>query len=458
VKLREDVRNTLIEGMKSDMRKLIWIVLLLVILAASFLAGSWYGKRDTAMSTADIKPSRLIEESGNDTSSMPPGTVRITPEKQQMIGVKLGTVEKKAMTHVLRVLGRVATDETRVYRILAAADGWILETFSNPTGTQVKKSEVLASFYTPELINYQRVYLTWLTGLDRSRPLRKETTDKTGLTAKLQYIENLQKLGMDDLQIEEIARTGELTQKILIRAPASGFVVARNVSPTQRFEKGTELFRIADLSRVWVVADIFENESQYLQPGKSIRISLPHQGKTFQAKMSDVLPQFDPVTRTLKVRLEADNPGFVLKPDMFVDIDLPINLPPVITVPADAVLDSGLKKTVFVELGNGLFEPRDVESGRRAGNRVEIVRGLTPGERIVLSGNFLIDSESRLELAATGMVGTLSKDPVCGMEVAIGKAEKAGRKSDYRGVRYYFCSDECKAQFDNNPDRYAKKQ
>jgi YHS domain-containing protein len=142
---------------------------------------------------------------------------------------------------------------------------------------------------------------------------------------------------------------------------------------------------------------------------------------------------------------------------MFVDVELPISLPPAIAVPADAILDSGLKKTVFVDRGNGLFEPREVETGWQLGNRIEIVKGLTPGEKIVLSGNFLIDSESRMELAAAGMYGTLSKDPVCGADVSISKAEKAGRKGIYQGKTYYFSSDECKQQFDKNPDRFIKK-
>jgi YHS domain-containing protein len=156
--------------------------------------------------------------------------------------------------------------------------------------------------------------------------------------------------------------------------------------------------------------------------------------------------------------LEADNPDYALRPNMFVDIELPISLPPAIAVPADAVLDSGLKKTVFVDQGKGAFEAREVETGWRIGNRVEIIKGLKPGEQIVISGNFLIDSETRLELAAAGMAGTMSKDLVCGGDVSIRKAEKEGRKSTYQGRTYYFSSDECKKQFDKNPDRYGKKQ
>ncbi len=435
------------------MKKLGFILLFLVILVASFLAGSWFSQRERAKSrSTGVKSLQVGEEPANDSSSMPPGTVKITSEKQQVIGVRLGHVEKKAVTQSLRILGRVAPDEIRIYRILAAADGWIVDAFNNPTGSLVKKDEVLASAFIPEIVAQE-------IGLIRQIPFSQtQNATQVAVWTKQQYVESLKKMGMDNSQIEEIERyTRELVKTVPIKAPTTGFVTGRNISPNQRFEKGTELFRITDLSRVWILADIFENESEYLRPGRNVKISLPNQGKTFHAKVSDVLPQFDPATRTLKVRLEADNPGYGLKPDMFVDIDLPINLPPVISVPADAVLDSGLRKTVFVERETGFFEPREVETGRRIGNRIEIVKGLTPGERIVLSGNFLIDSESRLELAAAGMAGTLSKDPVCGENVSVNKAEKAGRKSSYKGISYYFSSDRCKEQFDNNPERYIRK-
>ena len=146
-------------------------------------------------------------------------------------------------------------------------------------------------------------------------------------------------------------------------APATGFIIARNVSPGQRFDKGAEWYRIADLSRVWVLADLFRNEAEYVRPGMKVRVTIPETKKTLNAVVSKVLPQFDPNSRTLKVRLELDNPGYALRPDMFVDVEFPVTLPAALTVPADAVLDSGLKKTVFVDRGNGLFEPREVETG-----------------------------------------------------------------------------------------------
>jgi Cu(I)/Ag(I) efflux system membrane fusion protein len=272
------------------------------------------------------------------------------------------------------------------------------------------------------------------------------------------YIDALESLGMSEQQIKELANTRKVTDNVFIVAPATGFIIARNVSPGQQFEKGFEWYRIADLSRVWVLADLFRNEAEYVRPGMKARVTILETKKTLNAVVSTVLPQFDATSRTLKVRLELDNPGYTLRPDMFVDVEFPVTLPSALTVPADAVLDSGLKKTVFVDLGNGFFEPREVETGWRMGNRVEIIKGLKPGEQIAISGTFLIDSESRLELAASGMYGTLSKDPVCGIDVSISKAEKTGRKSIYQGKTYYFSSDECKQKFDKNPSVYVKKE
>jgi len=446
------------------MRKLLTAIFILALLAGSFWVGSWYSRQETS----NVKPSAEksiavnLDKSSDtvtDTSSLSPGTVKISPEKQQAIGVRVGVVEKKAVTHTLRILGRVAADETRIYKINSAVDGWIRKTFDNSTGSLVKKDELLATFYSPDFLGAQQAYIFALSSLDRFQASGKEPPQQITLTRAniQQYKDSLRNLGMGDLQIEEIGRTRLYTENIDLTAPVTGFVLTRNVSPGERFEKGKELYRIADLSRVWILADVYENEAEYFKPGVNVKFYLLHQKKTFQAKVSNVLPQFDAATRTLKVRLEADNPGYALRPDMFVDVELPISLPPAIAVPADAILDSGLKKTVFVDQGNGFFEPREVETGWRLGNRIEIVKGLTPGEKIVLSGNFLIDSESRMELAAGGMYGTLSKDPVCGADVSVNKAEKAGRKGIYQGKTYYFSSDECKQQFDKNPDRFIKK-
>jgi RND family efflux transporter MFP subunit len=166
-----------------------------------------------------------------------------------------------------------------------------------------------------------------------------------------------------------------------------------------RFERETDLYTIADLSRVWIVAEVFGRDAQAFRPGMEVTATLSETGQSFRAKVSDVLPEVDPVTRVLKVRLEADNPGFKLRPNMFVSVAMPVSLPSGISVPADAILDSGLSKRVFVQASEGSFESRTVETGWQLGDRVEIVKGLKEGEVVVSSGTFLVDSESRLQSA-----------------------------------------------------------
>jgi membrane fusion protein, copper/silver efflux system len=451
------------------MKYLLTIILLLALLAGAFLAGSWYTKSESAKVHPPETKSSSVSAHGKheaatdtdmDDSSLPPGTVRITPDKQQMIGVRTGVVEKAAVEHFIRTLGRVAPDEKRVYRLVAGTDGWIRETYSNDTGTFVKKDERLASFYNPLFRTTQINYLSVLGSSpdERYDAGRRQALAPSQLaTVNIKtYVDALESLGMSEQQIKELASTRQVTDNVFIVAPATGFILARNVSPGQRFDKGFEWYRLADLSRVWILADLFPIDGADPMPGMRARVKLPDQKREFHGTVAKVLPQFDPNSRTLKVRLELDNPGYVLRPDMFVDVEFPVTLPPALTVPVDAVLDSGLRKSVFVDRGNGFFEPREVETGWRHGNRVEITKGLEEGERIVISGNFLIDSESRLEMAAAGMIGTLSKDPVCGLDVSVNKAEKAGRKSNFQGKSYYFSSEDCKRQFDKEPAKYLK--
>ena len=316
------------------------------------------------------------------------------------------------MEHFIRTVGRVAPDEKRVYRLVAGTDGWIRETYNNDTGTLVKKDERLASFYSPLFRAAQLAYLSILgAGDDRFQAGgRQALAPSQQASVSLQtYIDALESLGMSQQQMKELATTREITDRVFIMAPVTGFILARNVSAGQQFDKGAEWYRIADLSRVWVLADLFRNEEEYVRPGMKVRVTIPETKKTLNAVVSKVLPQFDAASRTLKVRLELDNPGYTLRPDMFVDVEIPITLAPAMTVPVDAILDSGLRKTVFVDRGNGFFEPREVETGRRIGDRVEIIKGLEDGERIVISGNFLIDSESKLEMAAAGDAGTIKQ-------------------------------------------------
>jgi RND family efflux transporter MFP subunit len=441
------------------MRKLATIAVILALVVAAFIVGSMWNRQGRS-------PAAVPQEKSESTPAAPsiaeedafaPGTVSISPEKRQLVGIRIAEVRKEPVTHSLRVLGRVAADETRLFIINAATSGWIMEIAPVTPGALVRKGDVLATFYAPELLGAQQSYLYGLNTLDRLKEggQAQPTQIESAQVNIAQYRDALVNLGMSNQQLDEISKRRERVQQVEMRSPAKGIVVWRNIFPGLKFIQGAEFFRIADLSRVWIYLDVFENETKYLKPGVKSKVSLAGQQIVFEAAVSDVLPLFDPSTRTMKVRLEAENPRYALRPDMFVDVELPIELSPTLAVPTDAVLDTGLKKTVFVDRGEGFFEPREVEVGWRLGNRVEITKGLEPGERIVVSGTFLIDSESRMELAAAGMAENLSPDPVCGLPVSIRKAEQTHMKSVYRGKTYYFCSGECKDRFDQDPGKYA---
>ncbi len=464
---------------------------MIVIVIASFLAGVWYNshtggeklprggrkilywhdpmhpayKSDKPGIAPDcgmqLEPVYAGEEGA--TATLPdeptalPGTVRISPERQQLIGIKVAKVEKAPWNHTVRVLGRVVPDESRVFRINSATDGWVKMILPVTTGSLVKKDELLATFFAPEFFSAIKAYLYGLRSFERFEKSGKETKEQLELTTANidSYRNSLRNLGMTEYQMDEIARTRQGPDNIEIRAPEAGFVLVRNVSPGQRFERGTELYRIADLSRVWILADIVESEGQYFHPGATAKITHAHNNREFKARVSDVLPQFDPATRTLKVRLEADNRGYALKPEMFVDGEFPIQLQSTLTVPSEALLDSGLRKMVFVDRGDGFFEPRKVETGERLGDHIEITKGLMEGERIVVSGNFLVDSESRLKLAAAGLPEDNVVDAVCGMGI---DPRKTALISNYRGQTYHFCSALCKEKFDKHPEQYCGKE
>ncbi len=330
----------------------------------------------------------------NSMAEMPAGTVNIDSEKQQLVGITLATVERTTGTRSLRVPGRVEPDETRVFRLNAGTDGFVRETFQDAAGTEVKKDQRLASFYAPE-------FLTVAGGYISTTERGPSTAIQSSILGTQNWADRLRNLGMSDAQIKELGTTRKIPDTVYIVAPVDGFILARNISPGMKFDRGMEFYRVADLSKVWVTANVFENEVGYLRPGMAASVQLPDGERSIAARVSQVLPQIDAASRTVQVRLEVDNPGFRLRPDMYVDVELPVKLPAGLSVPVDAVLDSGLNQRVFVDRGNGTFEPRAVQTGWRFGDRIEIAKGLAAGERVVASGTFLVDSESRLKTAAT---------------------------------------------------------
>jgi len=335
--------------------------------------------------------------------ALPPGAIQIAPEKQQLIGVAYGAAEYETVTDAIRAAARVTLDETRISKVQSRLEGWIDKVFADFTGRQVRQGDPLLTIYSPEALATEQEYLLALRAQRAmsSNPLHEMTESAGNLVAAAR--KRLELFDIGGRQLDEIARSGVAVESLTIEAPFSGFVMERNAYPKQHVTPDTVLYTVADLSTVWVVADVYEYESAAVRLNQPATLTLPAApGRVFRGRVSYILPQVDPATRTLKVRLAFDNPGFALKPDMYGEVQLQTGGARRLVVPQSAVLNSGDRQVVFLDRGNGVFEPRDVKIGVQSGDRIEILSGLKPGERIVTSGNFLIDSESQLKAAAAG--------------------------------------------------------
>lgn len=403
--------------------------------------------------------------------SLPSGAVTIDRELQKLLGIRVAPVAHGGASREVRVVGRVAPEDTRVYRLNSGVDGFIRKTFDDSVGTQVKKDQKLASYYSPEFLSVASGFLAasagvpGSTGGDGSRTMPfPGAVSKQGVSSLGGYTDRLRNLGMSELQIRHIAETRALPESIDVVAPTDGLILAKNITAGQHFDHEMEFYRIADLSEVWVVAEVDEQEAAYLRPGQTARVSLNGGGHALPAKISTSLPQSEIGGGTIKLRVEVANPGFRLRPDMLVDVKFPVHMPPGVSVPVDALVDSGARTRVYVERTEGVFEPREVETGWRSGDQVEIKRGIQPGERVVVAATFLVDSESRLKspgpvaAAAPKMMAKTVIDPSCGVSVDPAKAAASGYTLKEQGVTYYFCSLKCKNKFQTHTADVAVKQ
>jgi Cu(I)/Ag(I) efflux system membrane fusion protein len=327
--------------------------------------------------------------------------VRVTPDMQRMAGVQVQTVDNASSTTTLRLYGRVAPDETRIYRVTAGTEGYATEIASVTTGSRVERGEWLATLAAPDARTPVQAYLV---ALDAQETGTQRPMDTPGLvdSGVAQAADRLMTLGMSKAQIAEIKRTRLVPPDIRVTAPESGYVLSRGLT-TGRISIGDAMFTIADLQRVWVFADLPARDAEYVHPGTTADVTLPGRAVTLHGRISNIVPpQLDASNQSVRVRLDVDNPGALLRPDISVDVRLAIALPATLSVPVDAVIDGGLHKRVFVARGGGTFEPREVETGWRFDNRVQIVSGLSAGDRVVVSGTFLLDSETRLRRAPAG--------------------------------------------------------
>jgi membrane fusion protein, copper/silver efflux system len=356
--------------------------------------------------------------SAGSKTAVPLGTVHVPRAARQMLGVRVSDVRRSGGKQTLRLFGRVAADERRVYSLNAGIDGTILDVAAVTTGSRVHRNQRLATYTAPDFLLAIQSYILALDGLERRRAASQEDAGQpaanpgaiisstpaglvinSGSSNFQQRLDRLQLLGMSAVQIEEIRRVRDVPPSITIVSPVEGVVLSRSVSAGRRFGRGDEWFRVADLSRVWIVVEMFGDDVQHARPGMDAHVTVPGERRSLTARVSEVPPQYDPDTRTRTVRLEVENHGDVLRPGMAVDVEIAAVFAPALVVPREAVIDSGLKRTVFVERGPGLYEPREVHTGPRRDDEIEIVSGLALGDRIVTSGTFLLDADSRIRLA-----------------------------------------------------------
>ncbi len=351
-----------------------------------------------------------VYEGDEDGSPAAAGQVRISAEKIQKLGVRSEAASLRELARVVRAVGRVEANERLTYTIAPKFEGWIERLHVNTTGQTVGKGHPLLEVYSPELVSAQKEYAIAVQG---QKSLQQGSAEAQAGMKQLaeSSLTRLRNWDISDEQLQALARGGETRRTLTLRSPANGIVMEKKAVQGMRFMPGDVLYQIADLSSVWIIADVFEQDLGLVKPGQTARIKVnAYPDREFSARVVYVYPTLNPQTRTIPVRLELANPGGLLKPAMFADVELTApGQGKVLTVPASAVLHGGTRDTVLVELAEGRFEPREVKLGRQGGDYVEVREGLGEGEKVVTAANFLIDSESNLKAAFSALAGGQGK-------------------------------------------------
>ena len=328
--------------------------------------------------------------------------VEISSEQQQLIGVKTVKVSVAPLRKIIRTVGRVEADERKLATVNTKFEGWIEKLHVDYTGRYVRKGEPLAEIYSPELLATQQEYLTAVKLAKQPTPAAEGSygqliaRDATALVDAAR--ERLRLWDITEDQIRKIEETGKPVRTLTLYSPVSGFVILKMAIQGMKVQPGEKLFDIADLSTLWLIADIYEYELPLIRVGDTARIILSYfPGKEMSAQIDYVYPAISADTRTAKVRFRLSNPGDRLKPQMYTNVDIKINMGRKLAIPESAVIDTGVRQVVYVDKGEGAYEPREVMTGIRADGMVEILRGLKAGEKVASSANFLIDSEAQLK-------------------------------------------------------------
>jgi Cu(I)/Ag(I) efflux system membrane fusion protein len=361
----------------------------------------------------------------------PRAPIRLDAAQRQRIGLTFGMVERRPVDKHIETVGRLDYDERKLAEVTLRVGGYIEELFADFTGKPVRRGDPLFSLYSPDLLTAQREYLLARDTVERLG--RSQVPEaREGAAALLRASrERLRLWELTDQQVRELEGTKQAKVSLTIHSPVSGVVVEKHALRGQAVQPGMTLYRIADLSTIWIYADVYEQDAGFVRVGQEAEIRLPYEpSRRFAAHVSWVYPTVDAKARTVKVRFELPNsPEQSLRPEMYANVRLTIPLGERLVVPATALLDSGRRQVAFIDGGEGLLVPREVETGGRFDDWTEVTAGLAPGERVVTSANFLVDSESKLQAAESMMammgalgMGHATMEGARGMEMAGGES------------------------------------
>jgi len=332
------------------------------------------------------------------------GQVSISVEKVQKLGVRTEPVTMRALDQMVRAVGRVEANERHIYNIAPKFEGWIEKLYVNTTGEPVRKGQALFDVYSPELVSAQREYAIAVQGVVALKGADDDTRRSMQQLADASLL-RLKNWDISEQQVKDLAKSETTKHSLTFFTPVNGIVLEKKALQGMRFMPGEMLYQIADLSSVWVMADVFEQDIALVRTGAEAKVKInAYPGKVFVGVITYVYPTLNPATRTVPVRLEIANPHGLLKPAMFAQVEIQVSgKGEVLTVPSSAVIDSGTRQIVLVQLAEGRFEPREIRLGSRSDNYVEVLEGVAEGEQVVVAANFLINSESNLKAVLGGL-------------------------------------------------------
>jgi RND family efflux transporter MFP subunit len=408
----------------TNYRRAFWIVLATTVVLAAVASFLWWRlnhatrsqsnanfeamqamTQNSSASASDSEPGSAGGAQTGNMQETPLAPIQLTPQRMQSIGIVLGKVESKQVNSELRFYGNVQVDERRQAYVQTRFAGWIRKVYADATGNFIGKGQPLFTIYSPDLVSTEQEYLLAKTNSESLQQSKVNGVASGAATLFSAAKERLLQWEVSPAEIEKLDQTGKTITDLTIHSPVSGYITQKNALPNMYVQPETMLYTVADLSDVWVLAQVFQSDAEKIKPGDPAAITLDaYPGRVFSGRVDYILPQLDMNTRTLPVRLVFPNPGLKLRPGMYVNVGVKRPMGRQLVIPSSAAFHSGTKNLVFVSAGEGNIEPREVEFGPQVGDEIVVNKGLKADEEIVTSANFLIDSEAQLQAASGAFV------------------------------------------------------